>query len=122
MLTLAPDSAWWGRLLAEPQLNIFACLPELAAWGPPGALAVAAVEVEPSGSDETYWVTDAEGSPSAIAAELGRDGLAAELVVQAGGLKLFSLGGYVQREDARLARAPGRLKGVIGAASLPLDV
>jgi len=43
-------------------------------------------------------------------------------MAQAGGLKLFSLAGYVQRDDRRLARAPGDLKGVIGAASTPFDV
>ncbi len=86
------------------------------------ALAVAEVDVEPSGGDETFWVTDAAAAPSAIEEALGRDGLAASLLVQTGGLKLFSLAGYVQRQDERLARAPGNLKGVIGAASTPYDV
>jgi chorismate mutase len=122
VLPLGPDSAWWGRLLAEPQLRVFASLPELVAWGPAGALAVAAVEVEPSGADETFWVTDAPGPAGPIETELGQGGLAGSLLAQSGGLKLFSLGGYVQPQDERLARAPGRLKGVIGAASLPLDV
>jgi chorismate mutase len=122
VLALSPDTAWWGRLLAEPKLNVFAALPDLARWGPRMALAVAEVEVEPSGGDETFWVTDAPGSPDAIAEALGRDGLAADLLVQAGGLKLFSVAGYVQRHDERLARAPGDLKGVIGAASTPFDV
>ena len=40
----------------------------------------------------------------------------------AGGLKLFTLAGFVQREDERLHQAPGELKGVIGAASMPFDV
>ena len=53
---------------------------------------------------------------------LSRDGVAADLVAEAGGLKLFALAGYYQREDERLARAPGRLTGVIGAAPAPLDV
>ena len=39
-----------------------------------------------------------------------------------GGLKLFSLAGYVQRNDARLTAAPGRLTGVIGWAPLQLDL
>src|SRR6185369_9043912 len=30
---LTPDSAWWGRLLAEPRLKVFTTLPCLAAWG-----------------------------------------------------------------------------------------
>lgn len=122
VLALAPDNAWWGRLLAEPRLNVFAALPDLALWGPTQALAVAEVEVEPSGGDETFWVTDSAATPAAIVETLGRDGLAASLMAQAGGLKLFSLAGFVQRDDQRLARAPGDLKGVIGAASTPLDV
>jgi chorismate mutase len=119
---LAPDSAWWGRLLAEPQLKIFAALPCLTAWGPLSALAVAAVEVEPTGADITFWVTDAPGSAASVEEALSRDGVAADLMAEAGGLKLFALAGYYQREDERLARAPGRLSGVIGAAPAPLDV
>lgn len=119
---LAADSAWWGRLLAEPQLKVFAALPCLAAWGPMSALAVAAVDVEPTGDDRTFWVTDAPGAAGAIEEALGRDGVAADLVAEAGGLKLFMLAGFYQREDERLARAPGRLSGVIGAAPAPLDV
>lgn len=119
---LAPDSAWWGRLLAEPQLKVFAALPCLAAWGPMAALAVAAVEVEPTGDDRTFWVTDAPGPAGAVEAALGRDGVAGELLVESGGLKLFMLAGFYQRQDERLARAPGRLSGIIGAAPAPLDV
>lgn len=119
---MTPDSAWWGRLLAEPQLNVFAALPCLVAWGPMSALAVAAVDVEPTGDDRTFWVTDAAGPGAAVEDALSRDGVAADLLVEAGGLKLFMLAGYYQRDDARLARAPGRLSGVIGAAPAPLDV
>ena len=122
VLALASDNAWWGRLLAEPRLNVFAALPDLASWGPTQALAVAEVEVEPSGGDETFWVTDSAATPAAIVEALGRDGLAGSLLAQTGGLKLFNLAGFVQRDDQRLARAPGDLKGVIGAASTPLDV
>lgn len=119
---LTPDSAWWGRLLAEPHLRVFAALPCLAAWGPMAALAVAAVDVEPTGDDRTFWVTDAPGPAAAIEEALGRDGVAGELAAEAGGLKLFVLAGFYQREDERLARAPGRLSGIIGAAPAPLDV
>lgn len=119
---LTPDSAWWGRMLAEPQLQVFAALPCLAAWGSMSALAVAAVDVEPTGDDRTFWVTDAPGSVAGIEEALGRDGVAADLVAEAGGLKLFMLAGFYQRNDERLARAPGRLSGVIGAAPAPLDV
>jgi chorismate mutase len=119
---LTADSAWWGRLLAEPQLKVFAALPCLAAWGPMAALAVAEVEVEPTGDDRTYWVTDAAQPGPAIEEALSRDGVAATLLAQAGGLKLFVLAGFYQATDPRLARAPGRLSGVIGAAPGPLDV
>jgi len=119
---LGPESPWWGRLLAEPRLKVFAALPCLAAWGPMAALAVAEVEVEPTGSDVTFWVTDAPGSAALVAEALGRDGVAAELAAEAGGLKLFTLAGFYQVDDARLTRAPGRLTGVIGAAPTPFDV
>lgn len=116
------DSAWWGRLLATPDLKVFAALPCLAAWGPRAALAVAAVDVEPTGDDVTFWVTDAAGPAAGVIEALGRDGAAAELIIEAGGLKLFGLAGFYQADDPRLARAPGRLSGVIGAAPRPLDV
>lgn len=122
VLALSPDSAWWGRLLAEPALKVFAVLPCLNAWGPPSALAIAEVEVEPTGADVTLWVTDAAGPAAKIAETLSRDGVAAELLAEAGGLKLFTLAGYYQPQDERLARAPGRLSGVIGAAPEPFDV
>ncbi|MFC3076589.1 chorismate mutase [Phenylobacterium terrae] len=122
VIALARDSAWWGRLLAEPRLKVFAALPCLAAWGPMSALAVAEVEVEPTGSDVTFWVTDAPGPAAPILTALSRDGVAASLMVEAGGLKLFTLAGYYMADDERLARAPGRLSGVIGAAPSPLDV
>jgi chorismate mutase len=119
---LTADSAWWGRLLAEPKLRVFAALPCLAAWGPLSALAVAEVEVEPTGADNTFWVTDAPQAGAAIEAALSRDGVAATLLADAAGLKLFMLAGFYLPDDARLARAPGKLSGVIGAAPAPLDV
>jgi len=119
---LTPDNAWWGRLLAEPRLKVFAALPCLTVWGPLSALAVGEVEVEPTGDDRTFWVTDAAQSAPAIEEALSRDGVAATLLVEASGLKLFVLSGFYQPDDPRLARAPGRLSGVIGAAPAPLDV
>ena len=110
------------RSLAEPALKVFAALPCLTAWGPMSALAVAAVDVEPTGDDHTFWVTDAVGPATGVADALSRDGVAGDLVSEAGGLKLFMLAGYFQPDDQRLARAPGRLNGVIGAAPSPLDV
>ncbi|WP_374575935.1 chorismate mutase [Phenylobacterium sp.] len=122
VMSLSSETPWWGRLLAEPKLKVFAALPCLAAWGPMNALAVAEVDVEPTGADNTYWVTDAATPAGAVVEALARDGAAAELVADAGGLKLFSLAGFYQDHDERLARAPGRLSGVIGAAPAPLDV
>jgi chorismate mutase len=122
VLALEPGSRWWGRLLAEPTLNIFASLPCLTGWGAQAAFAVGEVVVEPSGLDETYWVTDAPDAADAIEAALSSQGVAARLIQEAGGLKLFGLPGYFQRDDARLVRAPGRLSGVIGAAPAPLDL
>jgi chorismate mutase len=122
VLSLASDAPWWGRLLAEPRLKVFSALPCLSAWGATTALAVAEVEVEPTGDDRTFWVTDAPGSAASTIEKLGRDGVAAELLAEASGLKLFALAGYYQPQDERLARAPGRLSGVIGAAPGPFDV
>jgi chorismate mutase len=118
---LTPDNGWWGRLLAEPKVKIFAALPDFSSDGPMSALAMADVEVEPTGDDVTFWVTDAPGKPQAIEEALGRDGVAGSFLMESGGLKLFLLSAYYQREDARLARAPGALSGVIGAAPSPLD-
>ena len=91
------------------------------------AAAVAAAKraeapVEPTGSDDTFWVTDAPDTADTIIEALGHDGVAACQVQAAGGLRLFKLAGFYQPSDARLARAPGRLSGVIGAAPTPLDL
>jgi hypothetical protein len=122
VLALTQDTAWWGRLLAEPKLKVFAALPCLNRWGPEAALAVAEVEVEPTGADQTFWVTDSPRPATAIVEALSLDGVAAELVAEAGGLKLLSLSGFFMPGDERLARAPGKLTGVIGAAPTPFDV
>ncbi len=122
ILPLDPGSNWWGRMLAEPTLRVFAVVPCLSVWGAPAALAVAAVEVEPSGGDQTLWVTDAPGRADTIEAALADGGLVGDILAEAGGLKLFALLGFVQPDDARLATAPGRLKGVIGAAPPHFDM
>jgi chorismate mutase len=124
VVAVAPinEGAWWGRLLAAPTLKVFASLPCLSSLGPATALAVAAIEVEPTGADETFWVTDATQPNFAIEEALANDGVAASLLAQANGLKLFALAGFYQSDDARLARAPGSLSGVIGAAPAPLDL
>lgn len=121
VLAITPDSSWWGRLLAEPALKVFATLPCLAAWGPTTAVAVAQVEIAPTGADQTLWVTDAPDIGKTIEA-LSHDGVAGGPLAQHGGLTLYALAGYYQPDDARLARAPGRLSGVIGAAPEPFDL
>jgi len=122
VLALTPDNPWWARLLAQPNLRVFSTLPCLVQWGPLSALAVAEVEVEPTGADMTFWVTDAPGSAQKILEALSQDGVAGRLLTEAGGLKLFALSGFYEANDERLARAPGRLSGVIGAAPEPFDV
>lgn len=122
VLSLSSDTPWWGRLLAEPKLKVFSSMPCLNAWGPQGSLAVAELDVEPTGQDRTFWVTDARGSATSIEEALSRDGVAGDLIADVGGLKLFALMGFYQANDERLARAPGRLSGVIGAAPEPFDV
>ncbi|MDP1632603.1 MAG: chorismate mutase [Caulobacter sp.] len=121
VLALTPDSSWWGRLLAEPTLKVFATLPCLTTWGPTSAVAVAQVEIAPTGADQTLWVTDAPDIGKTIEA-LSRDGVAGGPLAQHGGLTLYALAGYYQHDDARLTRAPGRLHGVIGAAPEPFDL
>lgn len=107
--------AWWGRLLARPGLGIAAAWPD-DALGRPRVLVVSAEAVGPTGEDRSFWVTDSPWPDGRVVEALGRAGLAAEPLAASGGLKLFMLAGYVQREDGRLDGAPGELTGVIGAA------
>lgn len=107
---LDASNPWWARLIAEPRLRAFDLL-----RGPKTlALCLAELAQEPEGDDQTLWATDAGASYGAIESELGRAGFAGERVWSGGGLKLFALAGYVQRDDPRLLAAPGRLSGVIG--------
>lgn len=122
VLALEPTSVWWGKLLARPHLQVFSVLPDLAVQGPTAALAIGRVAPEPTGGDQTFWVTDAEMKPDALEDALGALGCPGQVIAQAGGLKLVALAGYVQAQDDRLARAPGRLTGVIGASPLPYDL
>lgn len=122
VLALDHGHSWWGKLLAEPRLKVFAALPDLSTDGPLSALAVGDIDIEPTGSDETFWVTDSARNDLAIEDSLSNLGLAARPIASGGGLKLFGLAGYVQRNDERLARAPGGLTGVIGAAPQPFDL
>lgn len=115
LMDLTAASAWWGRLLAEPELRVVAALPDSRA-AHPRALMVQRSATGPTGDDRTFWITDAPLAPGRIVAALGEAGLAASPLIEAGGLKLFALAGYVQAQDGRLDDAPGDLRGVIGAA------
>ena len=115
LMDLTGASAWWGRLLAEPELRVTAALPDHGA-GHPRALMIQRALSGPTGDDRTFWVTDSPLPEARIVAALAEAGLAAEPLIAAGGLKLFVLAGYVQAGDGRLSDAPGSLKGVIGAA------
>lgn len=117
LMELTPSNAWFGRLLAEPDLRVVAALPDHGA-GLPRALLVQKTAPGPTGDDRTFWATDSALPNSRIQAALSDAGLAATPLIEAGGLKLFVLAGYVQAEDGRLQGAPGTLSGVIGAAPI----
>lgn len=107
---------WWARLLAEPQLSVID--DDLAGDAlRPSLFVVARQWCEPSGDDRTWWITDAP-SPSAVETALSELGFAARHALAVGGMGLFQITGFVQRDDARLAQAPGRLTGVIGAVPI----
>jgi chorismate mutase len=122
VLALDGKTPWWARLLAEPGLTVFSSLPCLQSLGPQAALAVAQVAVEPTERDETYWVTDAADPATHIELVLAREGVAARLIAESEGVRLFGLAGFFDRDHAKLARLPGALKGVIGASPTPFDL
>ena len=108
---------WWARLLAEPKLSVIDDF--LGRDGlKPVAFAVAPLWSEPSGADRTWWITDSAAAPAVIEARLAELGLSGRQALATGGMRLFALDGYVQPHDDRLAQAPGRLSGVIGAVPL----
>jgi len=115
LLDLSSDRAWWGRLLARPELRIVAALPDDRRTRPQAFLVSKEIS-GPTGDDRSFWVTDSGWSETKIVEALAETGLVADPLAAAGGLKLFMLAGYVQAEDGRLKSAPGRLNGVIGAA------
>ena len=55
VLALAGGHGWWGRMLTMPTLRAFAALPDLNAWGPTGAIAIAEVKV--GDASTAYQVT-----------------------------------------------------------------
>ena len=117
LLDLTSAKAWWGRLLAEPTLRVVGSLPD-DRHGTPRALMIQQTPPGPTGDDRTFWVTDSAAPDVRIVQTLSAAGLAAAPLIVAGGLKLFTLAGYVQAEDVRLVDAPGSLHGIIGAAPL----
>lgn len=122
VLAVTREHAWWGRMLVEPTLSIISVLPEIGNWGAPVAMAVAEVKPEPSGAgDDTLWVTDSRMQSYEIEQQMGIDGVAAQYLIEANGLKLFRLSGYYQAEDERLARAPGELTGIVGVVPTSFD-
>jgi chorismate mutase len=106
---------WWGRLLLETNVRIMAALPELSP-DRPEALAVASVALEPTGDDQTFFVTDWPGSEGDLLAALSEQGFAGERLCHVQGLSLVTLSGFVQEDDARLKDRFGSLSGVVGVA------
>ncbi len=109
--------AWWGRLLARPMMRVIAALPD-DPYGSPRALLVSTEVSGPTGDDRSFWVTDTSQNVGVIEQALAAQHLTGRMIAHGGGLKLFSLAGYVQAEDGRLAGLPGDLAGVIGAAPI----
>ena len=117
LIDLATGRPWWGKLLARPELRVIAALPD-DRHGAPSTLMVAAAPTGPTGDDRTFWVTDSGLPDGRIVEALAACGFVGRPLASASGLKLFTLAGYVQAEDGRLAGAPGSLSGVIGSAPL----
>jgi hypothetical protein len=115
VIDIATPKPWWGRLLARPDLQVVAALPD-DNLGLPRALMVSKESHGPTGDDRTFWVTDATLPDARLVAALAEAGLVGHPLIALGGLKLVVLAGYVQAQDGRLSAAPGALKGVIGAA------
>lgn len=115
LMDVTTASAWWGRLLAEPDLRVVGALPDHRA-GQPRSLLVQRHASGPTGNDRTFWITDSPLPVPRIVSAFSEAGLAAGLLIETGGLKLFALAGYVQAQDGRLSDAPGSLRGVIGSA------
>lgn len=115
IIDIAAAKPWWGRLLARPELQVIAALPD-DNLGLPRALMISRETTGPTGDDRTFWITDSSLSDTKLVAALAALGLVGHPLIALGGLKLVVLAGYVQAQDGRLSAAPGALKGVIGAA------
>jgi len=113
VVAIEPRDPWWAHLLAEPGLSVID--DDLVGdANKPGLFVVARQWSEPSGDDRTWWLTDAPIKPWEVEEALTGLGLSGRHALLVGGLGLYLIDGYVQRDDARLAQAPGRLAGVIG--------
>ncbi len=123
VMAITREHAWWARMLVEPTLSIVGALPEVNQWGSPQALVVAQVKSEPSNAgDETLWVTDSTMQGYEIETALSIDNLSAKMIAEASGLKLFSISGFVETDDGRLANAPGDLTGIVGVVPTAFDL
>lgn len=117
LMDLVGVTAWWGRLLALPDVHVIGALPDTTARLPQ-SLMIGLAQPEPTGDDRTFWVTDSPLPETRLVEVLGLNGLAAAPLIATGGLKLMMIAGYVQADDGRLDGLPGTLTGVIGAAPL----
>lgn len=115
VIDIAAAKPWWGRLLARPELQVIAALPD-DNLGLPRAFVVSRETSGPTGDDRTFWITDSSLPDGKLVEALAATGLVGHSLIALGGLKLMVLAGYVQAQDGRLSAAPGALKGVIGAA------
>jgi len=91
---------WWTLLAAKDAPKVVALLPFVSA-GKPGAVAIARVAFEPSGSDHSLFVTET-GSASA----LKKAGLQARRIARDGTRELVEVTGFIADDDARLRRLP----------------
>lgn len=114
-IDIVSSRAWWGRLLARPDIRVIGALKD-DRNSLPRALTISTEVSGPTGDDRSFWVTDSTLADARLGQALADLGLAGHPLTSTGGLKLFMLAGYVQSDDGRLANAPGSLKGVIGAA------
>jgi hypothetical protein len=115
LMDLAGVTAWWGRLLATPDIRVIGALPDTPSQLPQ-ALMIGRDTPEPTGDDRTFWVTDSALPAPRLVDAMALKGLAAAPLIATGGLKLMMIAGYVQADDGRLNGLPGTLSGIIGAA------
>jgi len=111
----AAGDSWWTLLAAKDAPKIVALLPFVAA-GKAKAVAIARVAFEPSGSDRSLFVVDADGS-----ALLKKAGLPARKIARDGKRELVEIEGFVVDDDARLQNPKLRRVVSIGGYADPLS-